>query len=106
VVVAKPEDFGGLKAGECGIAGDFAQSISADPVLDFSAFRRGALIIPEQSGTDDLAIGIEKDCTMHLSGKANAVNGTDGFGHKGLKSPAARRPPGLGFLFGPARFGG
>ena len=45
---------------------------TAGPGLDLGALGGGPLVVPEQGGADDLAVGVEEDRAVHLPAQADA----------------------------------
>ncbi len=74
LLVAQPEDLGGLEAGERGVPGDRDQPRRADCGGDRRALRRRALVVPEEGRADHGVGVVEEDRAVHLAGQAEADN--------------------------------
>ena len=73
LVVAEPENFGRSEAGECGVGDELDEFFaSADGAEDFVALGRGALVVPQNSRADDIALGIQKHAPVHLPREPDA----------------------------------
>ena len=77
-VLADPEKFGEREICQRRIAGQLDDAVEADGALEFFGLRFGALVTPNQSGTNDFVIFVEQDGAMHLAGKADGGDGLGG----------------------------
>jgi hypothetical protein len=70
-VRAKPQQLWKLEARERRVARDLAESLGPDHPLDLGALRRGALVVPEQSGANNAIAIVKEYGTVHLTGEAD-----------------------------------
>ena len=77
LVLADPEKFGEREICQRRIASQLNQAGEADGALELFALGFGALVAPDESGSDDFAVFIKEDGAVHLAGK---TDGGDGFG--------------------------
>jgi len=64
-----------------------------------------ALVTPDESGTENFAVGVEHDAAVHLAGETDGLDlGTGEFslGHDSGDGFASGSPPVIRVLFGPA----
>ena len=70
---AHPEQLGEGEVGQRGVAGQLDQPLAADLCLQPVALGLGALIAPDQRGTQDFALCVEHDAAVHLAGEADGL---------------------------------
>jgi hypothetical protein len=106
LVLADPEKLCESEICQRRIAGQLDDAVKADGALELLGLRFGALVTPNQSGTNDLVILVKQDGAMHLAGKADGGDGLSGEA-RGLKRFANRdcrgAPPIARVLLRPAR---
>ena len=74
LVVAHPKNLGGGPAGERRIGGQLNQTVLADLLVDLVALLAGALVAPDDAAAQNLALAIQHDQTVHLSGQTDAAD--------------------------------
>ena len=108
LMIAHPENFGRSTASQRGVCCDFDQTLCADFFGNFRALRSGSLVAPDDGTAQDLAVFIEHDKTVHLSGQADALDilgRNAGLLHDGADGPERRIAPVSRFLLCVAVFG-
>jgi hypothetical protein len=78
LVLADPQKFGESEICQRGIAGQLDQAIEADGPLEFFGLSFGALIAPNQRGTNDFVVFVKEDGPVHLAGESNGGDGLCG----------------------------
>src|SRR5207302_5046862 len=73
-VFADPKNFREREVGERGVAGELNQTLQAKSLGKVVALLFGAHVAPDQRGTNDVSLLIEKDGAMHLAGETQARN--------------------------------
>jgi hypothetical protein len=114
-VLADPKKFRQGEIGKRWIAGELNQTIATEEIRKLLYLGLGALIAPDERGTDHFIAGIEQDRSVHLPGETDGGNliraharerAADGLGAGA--PPIARillGPSGLGRSEGGMRFG-
>ena len=72
---ATTDDFGQTEAGQRRIAGDGKKLFRAQARVDLFAFRRAALITPENGGAKRPAVFVQQRDAVHLAAQADGGNG-------------------------------
>ena len=75
LVVFNPEKLGQTEAGQRGVAGDGKKLFRAQARVDLFAFRRAALIAPENGGAKRPAVFVQQRDAVHLAAQADGGNG-------------------------------
>ena len=102
---AHPEELGEGEVGQRGVAGQLDQPLAAQLCLQPVALGLGALIAPDERGTQDFARCVEHYATMHLAGESDGLDLRAiqlGGGNRACDGLARRAPPVLGLLLRPA----
>ncbi len=71
LVPAQPQELRRREAGQGAVAGERDEALEPDALLDLGALGRGALVVPEDRRTQDLASLVEADETVHLARQAD-----------------------------------
>ncbi len=107
LVIAYPEQFGQSEAGQNRVSRGTQNVFRAKYFIDLIHLLLAALIAPDQSRTDDLALLVEQDQAVHLTAESNpgyrgAINSRvfQNAPNRGLR----RMPPVVGILFRPQWF--
>src|SRR6266568_3153346 len=107
-VLAYPKQFCKREIGQGGIAGELNQPLLADFGGQIAALLFGSHVTPDQSGTNDAPLLVQHDCTVHLTGEADAsdffgaeIGARDGLLNRNTRGP----PPIFWLLLGPAYLG-
>ena len=78
LILSDPQEFGEGEVCQRGIASQLDEALEADGALEFLALGFGALITPDESGSDDFVVFVEQDGAMHLAGKSDGGDGFSG----------------------------
>jgi hypothetical protein len=101
LVVAQPQQLGRREAGQRAVAGQRDQLSEPDGGLDLLALGLGALIVPQDRGTQHAVFGVQRDQPVHLAAQADAGGVADGRGQLG-QDGLGGAPPVPGVLLRPA----
>ena len=101
LVTAQPEELGRGEAGQRTVPRQLDQALEPDALLDLGALEGGALVVPEDRGTDHAPGLVEHDETVHLAREADPGDLAPGrhLGERGLGGTQ----PVAGILLRPAR---
>ena len=75
LVVAQPQNFGRGEAGEGDVARVRRELFAADLLVEVGRFRRGAAVVPEDGGADDVVLAVQCDQPVHLPAEGDAAHG-------------------------------
>ena len=103
LVPAQPQELRRGEARERSVPGQLDQARQADALLDLRALGARALVVPEDRRPQHRVVGPERDEAVHLTREAERIAVLPA--ELGQRR-AARLPPVLGVLLGPARLRG
>jgi hypothetical protein len=73
-VGAHPKKFRKGEVGERGIGSEFDYALRPDGFVQIAAFRRRALIAPDERRTQHFIVPVEQHRSVHLAAQTNAGN--------------------------------
>ena len=104
LLVSDPQDLGCRETGQGVVAGDLDKTLSTQALADLVAFRRSALVIPQDRRSQDLIVGVEKHQPVHLPRQTH-THDLFRIHLRPVQYPAnaadSRLPPQVGMLLGP-----
>jgi hypothetical protein len=72
LVFANPEDFCKSEVWQRRVAGELNQPLQAESFREIAALFFGAHVAPDECGTNDASVFVQKNGPVHLAGKADA----------------------------------